>query len=129
MRYYQLTYLISPELNEEELKVFQEKIDSLIREEGGNLADIKEGLVKKRLAYLINKKGQAYLSTLNFYLGSEKLKNLEKKLKAENRILRYLVLTKKMPKIIEVLKIRKPREKKVELKEIEKKLEEILGEI
>jgi hypothetical protein len=69
---------------------------------------------------------------------SEKLENIEKKIKAEDKILRYSVLIKprvkeipmrrkKLPKKVEIFpkKITKP---KAELKEIEKKLEEILEE-
>jgi len=66
---------------------------------------------------------------------AEKLGSLEKELKSEKKILRYLILAR--PKI-KIAKVRKRptkvipkipvKEKKVELKEIEKKLEEILGE-
>ena len=34
MKFYELTYLISPDLSEEEIKVLQEKVTSLIQEEG-----------------------------------------------------------------------------------------------
>ena len=132
MHSYELTYLISPDLSEEELKIFPEKINSFL-EEGRS-----EGLklpVKRRLAYPIKKKIEAYLGVLNFYLPSEKLENFEKKLKKEPKILRYLLLKKEVPRKIEMPRIRPEakapkikKEKKVELKEIEKKLEEILGQ-
>ena len=127
MRYYELTFLISPELSEEEIKDFQEKIISLTQEVGGKLLGEVKTPVRKKMAYL---------ATLNFNLDPEKLESLEKRLKSESPILRYIILTKKVPKkvpekIPEIAtkpkKIVKP-EAKVELKEIEKKLEEILGE-
>jgi ribosomal protein S6 len=122
MRNYELTYLISSGLSEEELKRFQEKIISLIQEVGGTLGETKEPIRKK----------VAYLATLNFHLSPEKLDSLEKRLKSENQIIRYMILVRKAPKkVLEVAikskKIIKP-EPKVELKEIEKKLEEILDE-
>lgn len=128
MRHYELTYLISPELSEEEIKSFQEKIISLIQEVGGSLSEVLEPARKK----------MAYLATLNFHLDPEKLGSLEKGLKSENQVLRYIILAKPRTKKVLVLskkappsklpkKIVKP-EAKVELKEIEKKLEEILGE-
>jgi len=122
MRNYELTYLISSGLSEEELKRFQEKIISLIQEIGGTLGETKEPIRKK----------VAYLATLNFHLSPEKLDSLEKRLKSENQIIRYMILVRKAPKkVLEVAikskKIIKP-EPKVELKEIEKKLEEILDE-
>jgi len=121
MKTYELTYLISPDLSEKEVFSFQEKIISLIQEAGGTLGEVKTPVRKK----------MAYLSTLNFHLDPEKLGSLEKKLKSEQKILRYLILKKKILKKIPEILIEKPKRivrPKVELKEIEKKLEEILGE-
>jgi len=133
MKYYELNYLISPEISEEEVRAFQEKTAALIKEEGGILIEGSNLLSKKKLAYPIKKKGEAYLATLNFQLNPEKLPNLEKKIKLDLQILRYLILTKSPEKRISVLREEKVKpvsvsEKKVELKEIEKKLEEILNE-
>ena len=61
MRYYELTYLISPELSEEGLKNFQEKITSSIQTEGGNLGKTN-GIIKQNLASPIKKKGRANCS-------------------------------------------------------------------
>jgi ribosomal protein S6 len=137
MKLYELTYLISAESSEEDLKTLQEKINSLIQNEGGILDEV--ALPKKiELAYPIKKQMSAYLTAFSFRLSSEKLENLEKKIKAEDKILRYSVLIKprvkeipmrreKLPKKVGIFpkKITKP---KAELKEIEKKLEEILEE-
>ena len=134
MKLYELTYLISPELSESELKSLNEKINSLIQKEKGVLNEAKMPM-KKKLAYPIKKQREAFLINLSFYFQAEKLGSLEKELKSEKKILRYLILAK--PKI-KIAKVRKRptkvipkipvKEKKVELKEIEKKLEEILGE-
>jgi ribosomal protein S6 len=129
MKYYELTYLISPDLSEREALDFQEKIISLIQEGGGALGEVKEPVKKK----------MAYLATLNFHLEPEKLESLEKKLKAEGQILRHMILTKpkqvkethllgKKPAAQKPAKKTPKPEAKVELKEIEKKLEEILDE-
>ena len=145
MKLYELTFLLTPDLAEEEGKLFQNKIQSLIQGEDGILTDSKNPL-KRKLGYPIKDKREAFVVTLNFNLAPEKLGSLEKKLKSENQILRYLILTKPEPKVSLVggkkmpfsakilpsktykdKKIVKPKEKKVELKEIEKKLEEILG--
>lgn len=130
MRLYELTYLILPELKEEELNSLQEKIISLIQNNGGVLVSSEEP-TKKSLFYPIKKKTEALLATLSFQLKPEKLKELEKKLKAEKNILRYLIITKKVPKKVPTAKAkRKPiKREKVELKDIEKKLKEILGEV
>ena len=134
MKLYELTYLISPELPEEELKSLQERINSLIQKEKGVLSGVKIP-IKKKLAYPIKKQREAFLTDLSFYLEPDKLGSLEKELKSEKKILRYLILARPKSKIAKVRK--RPakvipkipaKEKKVELKEIEKKLEEILKE-
>ena len=135
MRLYELTYLIPPNLAEEEIKALQEKIVSQIQEIGGILNEISR-TIKKSLAYSIKKNTSAFLS---FQLPPEKLVFLHKRLKSESNILRYLILGKPaqvLPgkilagkKVQEVtIKPKKLAKPKVELKEIEKKLEEILGE-
>ncbi len=134
--------MISPDLSEEEIREFQGKITSLIKEEGGIL-DESRIPVRKRLAYKIKKQDFAFLASLNFQMSPEGLVNLEKKLKAEDQILRLLIIIKKPTKFFKE-RVRKFRaqpelvpgekrvhtekEKKVELEEIEKKLEEILKE-
>ena len=146
MKQYELTLILTPDLSEEEGELFQQKIQSLIQGEDGILTETRNPL-KRKLGIPIKNKGEAFLITLNFNLVAEKLGNLEKKLRAESQILRYLILTKPEPKVsliegkkmpfsAKILpsktypekKIVKPKEKKVELEEIEKKLEEILGE-
>lgn len=139
MKDYQLTYFISSDLTEEEAKAFQGKITALIQEEGGFLGE-RSTLLKKRLAYPIAQQNQAYLTVLNFQLSPEKLPSLEKRLKEENEILRYLIVAeaparetlppvRREPKPVPTVpSSRELKEKKVELKEIDKKIEEILEE-
>ncbi|MFH1462117.1 MAG: 30S ribosomal protein S6 [bacterium] len=139
MKNYELTYLITPDLAEEQVKEFQNKVVSFVQQEEGSL--VGEGsFLRKKLAYPIKKRTQAYLAVLNFQLNPEKVANLEKNLKSEKQILRYLIIIKKKIKAGQkaprtpllhkkplVSKIKKPEEKKIELKEIEKKLDEILN--
>jgi small subunit ribosomal protein S6 len=125
MRYYQLAYLLSPELKKEEIEKIQKDLASFFEKEG--VLDKVEEPLKRTLFYPIKKKTEAFLGAIYFYLESEMIKELEKKLRREEKILRYLIVSEKAPKKIKVeKKIAKP--KKVELKEIEKKIEEILKE-
>jgi len=146
MRHYELTLILSPDLSENEGGTFHNKIQSIIQEEDGIITETRNP-IKKNLGHPIKNNKEVFLTAIIFNLAAEKLGNLEKKLKAENQILRYLILnkpetkvsfaeSKKMsfsskilpPKTHAEKEIVKPKEKKVELKEIEKKLEEILGE-
>ena len=133
---YELTYLISPELNEGELKDFSQKIDSLISKIGKALKS--KNPEKINLAYPIQKKGEAFLATFEFLAEPKEIESLKKVLEKEKQTLRFLLIKKKgVEEIKERLKpvsVKAPAgkkeklmpEKKVELKEIEEKLEKIL---
>lgn len=138
MKNYQLICLLSGNLSEEELNNTQEKTKAFVQENGTiESATIP---VKKRFGYKIKGEELGYLVNINFNLDQDKLKILEKKLKSEDKILRYTVLNRKNRKQV-LSRRRSPRifskpntntkiekQKKVELKEIDKKIEEILGE-
>ena len=131
-KHYELTYLISPDLNDEELKSLREKINSFVAEATG--ISIKESaFLKKELAFPIKKINRAYLNILDFQLNPEKLESFEKNLKTLSQILRYLILIKRKPETREFFgkrqrSVRRIEPPKVEMEEIEKKLEEILGQ-
>jgi small subunit ribosomal protein S6 len=138
MQLYQLDYLISPEISEQDAQALGEKIKSLIEKDQGSI--VKTELLSNRvLAYEVKNFTEAFLAGLSFNLEPEKLEELKKTLESEKNILRYMVFKKKLlkdklrtrrtikvSKEIEILKTKPKR--KVELKEIEKKLDEILGE-
>jgi len=125
MKTYQLTYLVSGKISRKELEKLEEKVNSEIEKEGGVLVG-KDLSIERKTAYPIKKEEEVFLVSLDFNFSPEKIKDLEKKLKEENKILRYLILVKeKKEKPTEKETLKK---KKVELKEIEKKLKEILEE-
>ena len=135
---YELTYLVSQELSEEQLKSFCEKISGFVAEDGG-LLERQITPFKRRLAYVIKGKIDAFLVTLFFKVNGKNLENIEKKIKAEPQILRYILFVKEPLKKINMKARRFPREKaehaserndshKAELKEIDKKIEEILSQ-
>lgn len=152
MTLYQLIYLISPEVSEDEVKKFSAKIADFVKQEQGEIKKIKEPFIQK-LGYPIKKQISAYMVSFDFNLEKEKLPVIEEKLNQESRILRYAISKKKIRKkeektprkklfskeITKIEPLIKPTQKdktkiaekiknegKVELKEIEKKLAEIL---
>ncbi len=140
MNYYELTCLISPSFSEEETKEISEKIKNFIEKESGSLEKTILPL-KNTLGYSVKTTKRVPLIVSNFRLEPGKIENLEKKLKSENQILRYIILSKKIhkenplkeslfKKSTEKYKHSLPqvKNKKVELKEIDKKIEEILNE-
>ena len=133
MNYYELTCLLSSELSPQELQSFQEEIINFLQEKKAILVKIEKP-IKKNLSYLIKKRGEAFLLTVEFQINPQEIHNLEKKLKENPQIFRYMLIKKKFTKEVKIAK-KPPRfpkkiskEPKVELKEIEEKLKEILGE-
>ncbi len=128
MKYYELACLISPNLSEQELNSFSEKINSLVQEQGAILDKI---LPEKKivLGSPIKKNTSAFFKILTFNLNPEKLNDLGKKLKDNKEILRYSIISRQQVKseklVSKPIKIQASKGK-VELKDIDKKLKEIL---
>lgn len=125
---YQLTYLISPEVSFEEAKAVSQEIESRFGKEGKVVKT--ENPIKKFLTYPIKKQKAAYLVSVNFNLEPEKIEMLIKEIEKKPQVIRCL-LTKKekrTPRIAQLKSAEPKREPvtKVEAKEIEEKLEEIL---
>ena len=128
---HELSYIISSQISEEASQEISRKINDFIQEKQGIVSESQ--LPKKiALGYPIRKEVFAWLQTTYFSFDSLNLSDLEKNLKEENNILRYLVLKTKPMRIRSVRAPRKPLEtenlkpQKVDLGEIEKKLDEIL---
>ncbi len=142
MKHYEITYLISSEIPEQEAKKIQEKINFLIQKQGGVLKN-KGLFLRNKLSCPVKKQIQVFLLVLKFQINPKNLLFLEKEIKAEKQVLRYLILAQEplkekaremFPKPLTglkkpVLPVALAEEKKVKLKEIEKKLEGILEEI
>lgn len=153
MKHYELTYLINPELTQEQTANVEEIVKKHIQAKKGCLDKTFKKPIKKSLGYSIKKKKTATMSVLNFSLPSAEIEKLRQKLYLEKEILRFMLITKKLVKPKEKSKKRKDslirkskpifiskksaslkkeketqtkKEKKVDLKEIDKKLEEVL---
>ena len=133
---YELTILVSPELNQEEAEDFLKKIDSSILGIGEVLRSEKPK--KINLSYLIKNRDKAFLTVTEFKTEPAQIETLKSQLEKEKDILRFLLIRKReTQKKIKRRKIKKEEQlktkplkekKKVELDQIEEKLEEILKE-
>lgn len=138
MKLYELTYLISSNASEDDQKNLSEKTSSLVQKEGGVLKEIKMP-IRLKLLQPVKQEFTPFSVNMEFYLNTEKISLVEAELRSEPKILRYLLTAKKILKA-EIKAPRRPLRtigssegktsaktgKKVELKEIEEKLEEIL---
>lgn len=143
MKNYELSHLISPEISETEINRLVDEITDFIKSQSGDIKKISEPS-KKELGYYINKKSEAFLSCVCFSLDPEKITALESFLKEKKGILRYIIIAKKKHKeykgefskrtdkttaegtAVNELEVREKKSEKIELKEIDQKIEEIL---
>ncbi|HEX9721693.1 MAG TPA: 30S ribosomal protein S6 [Candidatus Paceibacterota bacterium] len=148
MRNYDVTFIFSPLLEESSLNDTLSKLASFVQEKGGILGNqhIKG---KRPLLAPIGKHKEGFLATLSFSLVPEHLEAFEKYCKEQKDILRFLAAkhirhaTKAQPTIARphptpVLSAAAPEtpaslteaksEEKIDLEDIDKKLEEIFKE-
>ena len=88
---YELTYIITPVLSDENTKDTVRRVNKYIEENGGEVLEVDEW-GSKRLAYLINKKRNGYYVNMYFEADGSLIQPLERALQIEDNILRYLTL-------------------------------------
>lgn len=148
---YELTYLINPELTQEQIVNVEGIVKNHIQTRKGYLDKTSKKPVKRNLGYPIKKKRTAIMSVFNFSLPAVEIEKLKQKLSSEKKILRFILIAKKLvkpkkkdkkricPLVIKSksipiskkissikIKTQPKKEKKVDLKEIDEKLEKIL---
>lgn len=139
VKQYEIAYLISPKTKEEDVFGEAGKITGFIQTAVsgliGHIAEPKQ----IRLAYPINKSRDAYFGWTRFTMKPEAIADFEKKLKLEKAIMRYLIVeAEEEPVRTRVMRPRiplaipkpsepSPAEEKVNMEELDKRLEEILG--
>lgn len=91
MRSYELMLAINPQLEEEELDSLINKFKKLIKHEKGEVTKVdKWG--KRKLAYEIKDFQEAYYVVLNFNVDEKNISELERVIKLEEKIIRYLLI-------------------------------------
>ncbi len=93
MNPYEAMYIIVPELDEETNRSVIEKFKGIVEQNGGEIAAVDEW-GKRKLAYAIDYKTEGYYVLMSFSGSSELPKELERNLKNDERVLRFLVTRK-----------------------------------
>jgi ribosomal protein S6 len=139
MRNYELTLIFKPDLGSEQLTQAIESVVSLLQGKGGILLS-QDNKGKKALLAPIKSHKEGIVMVLKFTMDASHMQDLEKYLKENTQILRFLCLVSvsrkskgKAPHLVPSLgsAIQTPREQKepdakpMDLGEIDKKLEEI----
>lgn len=146
---YEIAYLVNPDVPEDAVIGEAGKITGFIQELHGVVGRIEEPK-KQKLAYLIGDSRNAYFGWTTFTIAPEQLIELQKRLKLEKSILRHLIVeetkqpvSEQRPRVsvrptytstrptLPTGELSEPKPLKEEdqerMKEIDKRLEEILG--
>ena len=145
---YEIAYLINPDIPEDEVFGQAGKITAAIQDVQGLVGRIEEPK-KRRLAYPIAKHRDAYFGWTTFSVAPERPAEIEKRIKAEENIIRFLIVEEvkrpafefRPPRPRRAPRAAAPRwgeikpfvpaapkeEDKAKIEELDKRLEEILG--
>lgn len=139
---YEIAYLLSPTIPEEELLMSVNTLSALIEEQKGTVKHVQNPR-KQKLSYPIHKERNVYFGWTTFRLAPDSVTALEKRLKTNTQILRYLIVeeeTRLKTPLFRIPTIKSagqkspaiPREankteEKLDLEALDKKLEEILS--
>ena len=93
MNDYELTMILDPDLTSENQKKLLEKFKKLIEDSKGKTVK-QEDLGKKELAYPINKKKNGAYFFWEIKVSAEAIRQLDKKLKIDEDIMRHLIIRK-----------------------------------
>ena len=93
MNEYEVLYLITPDLDEETNRQVIDKFASIITANGGEIEKTDEW-GKRRLAYAIDYKTEGFYVLVTFKAPGELPRELERNLKNDERIMRYMVTRK-----------------------------------
>ena len=97
MREYEMVMILSPEATQDELSATVERVDGLIEDGGGAVAD-HETWGLKRLAYEIDDFNEGNYVLTRFSLDASGVSELNRALTASEDIVRFLVTRQEFPK-------------------------------
>ncbi len=98
MRYYEMIFILHPNIPEEELSVITEKVTGVIDRNKGEVIKL-DNWGKKRCAHTIKKCTKGYFFLLYFMATPTILQELDKTLRYDEKVLRYQTVIVEKDKI------------------------------
>lgn len=151
MKTYELTYIIPSSITLEETTGVTKEIETFIKSNEGVVLH-SEKTNAQMLSYPMKKQNSGYFAILTFQTTEDKIKAIKGTLEKNSNVLRHLLLVKNPPKIMKERRSKKPlfksevetkesvspfkneahvtekKEEAVNIVDIDKKLDELLGE-
>ena len=144
-RSYELAYLLSPAIGDENTLAYAQKLSSVIEDHKGVVKHAEQPR-KRKLAYPIKKEHSAYFGWTTFQAAPRSMATIDKKIKVQEGLLRHMITEEdeqvQMPAFRSFSGIRSPvgipmqhvipreaeqKDERLDLEALDKKLEEILG--
>jgi len=145
LKNYEIAYLLSSALSEEEVSVAGGKLSKLIEDAKGMIRRV-EIPKKRQLAYPINKERSAYFGWITFAIHSGSVKDIKKRLEGIAELLRSMIVEEveapqrqflrtipsrpnisAKPSSVPIVPRAEEKDERLDLEALDKKLEEILG--
>lgn len=89
--YYELTYIINPVLEDDQYEEIVNKFTEFIRDNGGEIDEVDEWGIRK-FEYEMDGKSSGYYVNAYFTAPGELIEKLERNLRIDDHIMRYLTL-------------------------------------
>ncbi|MEW6409524.1 MAG: 30S ribosomal protein S6 [Nitrospirota bacterium] len=99
MNFYELLFIINPNLSDEEATGVVNKVNELIGRLGGVVFKT-EKWGKRKLAYEVKKHKKGYYILMNFNLEPSKASELERTFRLTDPIIRYLIVNLEPPQAV-----------------------------
>lgn len=127
---YELSYVLTLDTDEAAAGILAD-IKKYIEDKNGRSFE-ESRLSRRRLAYPVNKNFEGIFGNIKFFLKPEDISELEGRLRGERRFIRCLLASiaphSSEPRVAAKKIKRAPEMNATDIKEIDKKLEEILGQ-
>lgn len=91
MRDYELVFIVRPDLEDEAVQAFTDRVVNLIREYGGDVKKV-EPWGRRKLAYFINRYREGYYVLIQFALDARRVADLERWLLLNEDVIRHLIV-------------------------------------
>lgn len=91
MRHYETTYILRPNLGEDQFTEIIERTNTIVTDDDGSIIDIDRWGIKK-LAYEIKKEAQGYYVYMNYAAHGTTVSEIERIFRIDDRLLRYLTI-------------------------------------
>lgn len=91
LRDYEMVFIISPEVGDEDVSATIEKVNRFITERGGTVTEVNQW-GRRKLAYPIRKNWEGNYVLTQFKLEPAKSRELKESLRASEEILRHLLV-------------------------------------